>query len=105
VSLKDKTAVILDVSTAYAEMGGQMGDSALLEAGADYWSVSNTTKSGPVWLHFIDGDHAPAVGQNFLSSLIKTDVARLSATIPSRISCTGRCTKLFPRTPLKRALS
>ena len=63
VSLKDKTAVILDVSTAYAEMGGQIGDAGILEAGADYWSVSNTTKSGPVWLHFIEGDHAPSVGQ------------------------------------------
>jgi alanyl-tRNA synthetase len=63
VSVKDKTAVILDVSTAYAEMGGQIGDAAVLEAGADYWQVTNTTKSGPVWLHFIEGDHAPAVGQ------------------------------------------
>jgi alanyl-tRNA synthetase len=63
VSVKDKTAVILDVSTAYAEMGGQVGDAGLLEAGADYWKVSQTTKSGSVWLHFIDGDHAPAPGQ------------------------------------------
>ena len=75
VSLKDKTAVILDVSTAYAEMGGQIGDSAVLEAGADYWQVTNTTKSGPVWLHFIEGDHAPAVGQN-VSLFVNTDRRR-----------------------------
>ncbi len=63
VSLKNKTAVILDKSPAYAEMGGQIGDSATLESGADYWTVTNTTKSGPVWLHFLDGDHAPTPGQ------------------------------------------
>ena len=63
VSLKDKTAVILDISTAYAEMGGQIGDSGVLESGADLWQVTNTTKSGPVWLHFIDGDQTPPVGQ------------------------------------------
>lgn len=64
VSLKDKTAVVLDVSPAYAEMGGQVGDAAVLEAGADYWTVTNTTKTGPVWLHFLDGDHAPQKGQH-----------------------------------------
>lgn len=63
VSLKDKTAVILDVSTAYAEMGGQIGDAGVIESGADLWQVTNTTKSGPVWLHFIEGDQTPSVGQ------------------------------------------
>jgi len=63
VSLKDKTAVVLDVSPAYAEMGGQIGDTGVLEAGADYWTVLNTTKSGNVWLHFIDGEHVPVIGQ------------------------------------------
>jgi len=75
VSVKNKTAVILDVSTAYAEMGGQIGDSGVLEAGADYWQVTHTTKSGPVWLHFIEGDHAPALGQN-VSLFVHTDRRR-----------------------------
>ena len=63
VSVKNRTAVVLDTTTAYAELGGQVGDSALLEAGADLWRVSQTTKSGDIWLHFIEGDEAPAVGQ------------------------------------------
>ncbi len=75
VSLKNKTAVILDVSTAYAEMGGQIGDSGVLESGADYWQVLNTTKSGPVWLHFIEGEHAPAVGQD-VTFFVNTDRRR-----------------------------
>jgi alanyl-tRNA synthetase len=63
VSVKERTAVILDSTSAYAELGGQVGDSALLEAGADLWRVSQTTKSGDIWLHFIEGEEAPSVGQ------------------------------------------
>ncbi len=53
VSLKDKTAVILDASACYAEMGGQVGDTGELEHGSQLWRVTNTQKSGNAWLHFI----------------------------------------------------
>jgi len=53
VSLKDKTAVILDASSCYAEMGGQVGDTGELEHGSQLWRVTNTQKSGNTWLHFI----------------------------------------------------
>ena len=62
VALKDKTAVILDVTTAYAEMGGQVGDTGELSRGADTWRIANTQKSGATWLHFLDGVDAPDVG-------------------------------------------
>ena len=55
VRLKDKTAVILDASAAYAEMGGQVGDTGELSAGAQTWRFTNTQKSGQTWLHFLDG--------------------------------------------------
>ena len=55
VALKDKTAVILDASTAYAEMGGQVGDSGEISAGANSWRIANTTKVGHTWLHFLEG--------------------------------------------------
>jgi len=54
VSLKDKTAVILDTSACYAEMGGQVGDTGELEYGSQLWRVVNTQKSGNTWLHFIE---------------------------------------------------
>ncbi len=54
VSLKDKTAVILDTSACYAEMGGQVGDTGDLEHGAQLWRVINTQKSGNTWLHFLE---------------------------------------------------
>jgi alanyl-tRNA synthetase len=62
VSLKDKTAVVLDTSAAYAEMGGQVGDTGELSGNGQLWRVSNTQKSGNTWLHLVDGGEAPSVG-------------------------------------------
>ena len=53
VGLKDKTAVILDTSVCYAEMGGQVGDTGELSGGGQLWRIANTQKSGNTWLHFI----------------------------------------------------
>jgi len=54
VSLKDKTAVILDTSACYAESGGQVGDTGELEHGSQLWRITNTQKSGSTWLHFVE---------------------------------------------------
>ena len=61
VEVKDKTAVVLDVSTCYAEMGGQVGDSGQLILGANTYPIVSTTKVGNTWLHFLGGDEAPGV--------------------------------------------
>lgn len=61
VSMKDKNAVVLDVSTCYAEMGGQVGDAGQLILGANTFPISATTKVGNTWLHFLGGDEAPPV--------------------------------------------
>ena len=57
VGVKDKTAVILDSSPLYAEMGGQVGDTGELRAGGQLWRVNNTQKSGNTWLHFLGADN------------------------------------------------
>jgi len=62
VSLKDKTAVILDASACYAEMGGQVGDTGELTGSGQLWRVTNTQKSGNTFLHFVEGGDAPAIG-------------------------------------------
>ncbi len=62
VELKDKTAVVLDASPCYAEMGGQLGDTGELSGSGQLWRVVNTQKSGNTWLHFIEGGEVPAVG-------------------------------------------
>jgi alanyl-tRNA synthetase len=59
VSLKDKTAVILDTSACYAEMGGQVGDTGELTGSGNLWRITNTQKSGNTWLHFL-GDAGTA---------------------------------------------
>ncbi len=60
--IKDRTAVILDKSPCYAEMGGQVGDAAIITLGGRQWHVTDTQKSGQTWLHFLDGEDAPETG-------------------------------------------
>jgi alanyl-tRNA synthetase len=76
VAMKDKTAVILDSSVCYAEMGGQIGDSGQIILGANTYPVTATTKVGNTWLHFIEGEEAPAVGA---SVRLAVDAARRHA--------------------------
>jgi len=76
VAMKDKTAVVLDSSVCYAEMGGQIGDSGQIIIGANAFPISSTTKVGNTWLHFIEGEDAPAVGS---SVRVAVDAARRHA--------------------------
>jgi alanyl-tRNA synthetase len=62
VDLKGRLAAVLEASTCYAEMGGQVGDTGELRAGADLWRIANTQKAGDVWLHVLEGEDAPSVG-------------------------------------------
>jgi alanyl-tRNA synthetase len=88
VSLKDKTAVILDTSACYAEMGGQVGDSGEIVVAADGSQpqtsvnmaadsrqplrVTNTQKSGSTWLHFVEGEEIPVIGETVMLRVDKT---------------------------------
>ncbi len=62
VAAKGKTAVILDISPLYAEMGGQVGDTGELDRGGRLWRVVNTQKVGLAWLHLLAGEDSPEVG-------------------------------------------
>jgi alanyl-tRNA synthetase len=72
VSLKDKTAVILDTSACYAEMGGQVGDTGELTGSGQLWRILNTQKSGNTFLHFIEGGDAPAIGSTVTLAVEKS---------------------------------
>jgi alanyl-tRNA synthetase len=71
VSVKDKTAVVLDTSPFYAEMGGQVGDTGELTGSGQLWRVTNTQKSGNTFLHFVEGGDAPAVGAGVMLAVEK----------------------------------
>ena len=76
VALKDKTVVVLNSSVCYAEMGGQVGDTAELTGAGQLWRVVNTQKSGNTWLHFLEGTEAPSVGQHVT---LRLDAGRRAA--------------------------
>jgi alanyl-tRNA synthetase len=62
VPVKDRWAVVCDVSPFYAEMGGQVGDTGDLIQGTRRWLVSNTQKSGDALLHMVEAPDAPQAG-------------------------------------------
>jgi alanyl-tRNA synthetase len=74
VSIKNKTAVILGTTPCYAEMGGQIGDTAEITGHGQLWRVTNTQKTGHTYLHLLDSADAPAVG----------DEVEISVTGPRR---------------------
>jgi alanyl-tRNA synthetase len=76
-------------------MGGQVGDTGELTGGGQLWRVANTQKSGNTWLHFSwRGENFPAMPAMKVVLRVDARAATPSSAItPSRICCTGRCTK------------
>jgi len=90
VSLKDKTAVILDTTACYAEMGGQVGDTGELTGSGQLWRVVNTQKSGNTFLHFIGAsdDTTPDAGRQTPSPV--TDTPLVGATVTLNVDVARR---------------
>src|SRR5207248_11514153 len=73
---KDKTAVILDTSPFYAEMGGQVGDTGEMEHGTQLWRIINTQKAGNAWLHLLDSEIS-----NFKSEMLPDVGSSVTLTV------------------------
>ena len=76
ITHKNKLAVILDCSPFYAEMGGQVGDTGEVNCAGKTYLVENTQKVGDTWLHFIQGEEAPDVGEHVI---VEIDIHRRNA--------------------------
>ncbi len=72
VSFKERTAVILDLSPCYAEMGGQVSDTGELQHGSQIWRIVDTQRVGDTWLHFIDLDQTAGSGTAPASGAVVT---------------------------------
>ncbi|MEY2483850.1 MAG: alanyl-tRNA synthetase [Verrucomicrobiota bacterium] len=59
-----KTAVVLNNSVCYAEMGGQVGDTGEMRSEDRSWEISDTRKAGGAWIHLVEGDDAPRDGEH-----------------------------------------
>jgi alanyl-tRNA synthetase len=81
---KDNTAVILDKSPLYAEMGGQVGDSGELIGNGNLWRIVGTQKSGNAWLHLLAEDGTSDTQQSDTPSIGST--VTLSVDRPRRFS-------------------
>ncbi|MHC1768462.1 MAG: alanine--tRNA ligase [Verrucomicrobiia bacterium] len=53
VNVKGQTAVILDTTPFYAEMGGQVGDTGEIAGAGQLWRVAQTQKVGDTFLHML----------------------------------------------------
>src|SRR6266487_1329269 len=53
VDLPQRRGVILNNSVCYAEMGGQVGDTGMIEGKDGQWKIANTQKSGTTFVHVI----------------------------------------------------
>jgi alanyl-tRNA synthetase len=77
VGIKNKTAVILDLSPMYAEMGGQVGDTGEMQIEGLKYRIDNTQKVGDAWLHFLaPGDSAQALPAAGTEAVLRVDLAR-----------------------------
>jgi alanyl-tRNA synthetase len=79
ITIKDKTAVILDESPLYAEMGGQVGDTGELNGNGKLWRIISTQKAGGAWLHFLDHESAQEPPVTGAELTLAVDGSRRSA--------------------------
>ena len=63
-SANGKPAVVLNNSVCYAEMGGQVGDTGEMSSESQRWKITDTRKAGGTWVHLIEGERSPSVGDH-----------------------------------------
>jgi alanyl-tRNA synthetase len=72
VDVGGKRGVVLNNSVLYAEMGGQVADRGQMIGESGSWKILDTRKSGETWIHLIEGENAPAIGEHVTVRLDRT---------------------------------
>ncbi len=72
VEIGEQRGVILNNSVLYAEMGGQVGDRGEMVGESKTWRVTDTRKSGSTFIHVLEGNDAPEVGEHVTLRLDRT---------------------------------
>jgi alanyl-tRNA synthetase/REP element-mobilizing transposase RayT len=70
-SANGRPAVVLNNSVCYAEMGGQVGDTGEMSTDNDRWKIADTRKASGTWVHLIEGEGSPQVGEHVMVRLEK----------------------------------
>lgn len=75
---KGALVAVCDRSPLYAEMGGQLGDTGVMEQGGRMWRIAPARKAGGVWLHVLEegAGEAPEKGGTVV---LRCDKARRRA--------------------------
>jgi alanyl-tRNA synthetase len=103
--LKDRTAVILDTSVCYAEMGGQVGDTGMLFVGDENWKIFNTQRSSNTWLHILETEDEKKSRLKELAELLELkSKPRLNAPEPMEILTVGSDARLSVNQTRRRAI-
>ncbi len=79
IVVKDRPAVVVAITPCYAEMGGQVGDTGVLDAGGRKYKITNTIKVGSIWLHYIEARKEETLPQIGSFAYIGFDVPRRAA--------------------------
>ena len=72
VEVGAKRGVILNNSVLYAEMGGQVADRGEMIGETGSWKISDTRKSSETWIHLIESENTPKIGEHVTLRIDRT---------------------------------
>ena len=79
IDANGSVAVVVGATPCYAEMGGQVGDTGTLSSENRRYSITNTIKAGPAYLHLIEVPSESVLPEVGVGAHVSIDQPRRSA--------------------------